>query len=230
MRTVKLPNGMEVRAGFKYGEDWVETQSGGAQRLCRSVEAYLETPDGKPVVAGKAVCSPTDRFTRKEGRKIALGRLLWKLGRDDNRTDYSNGERYGAGNFTAHDRHVLIQFMMPKFAPKKKNIVGSKLLCDITITYFKETGKFYTEEKVHWAVNPVAIGDVPYMNDVFDRVRRLNVEGKLPGLQSGRWSGPILVDCDKGFPALLIAREKDPASAAYLSQEVPACSSSVIPP
>jgi hypothetical protein len=71
-----------------------------------------------------------------------------------------------------------------------------------TIWYFKPNGKFYTSADVHWSVR-VSGSDGPYMADAVARLRGLrDHESALPGL-SGGWDGPIVINCDTGFPCLI---------------------------
>ena len=79
-----------------------------------------------------------------------------------------------------------------------------KRLFKIKLTYFKPSGKYYAEGELEFAVS-VCIGSegVPYMQDIFDYVREVRETGPLPGL-SGKWDGPILVDCDEGYPGLIL--------------------------
>lgn len=81
----------------------------------------------------------------------------------------------------------------------------------IKLTYFKESGKFYTNAQFEGIFE--RIGDHgqpiigPYMNDVVEQVRGYIKDKTLPGLQSGSWDGPILVDCDLGYPCLILPRK-----------------------
>lgn len=80
----------------------------------------------------------------------------------------------------------------------------------ITITYFKPSGKLYTTAEVEEEFSDIAnysegaTEPVCYMYDVVDWVEALRDQAKLPGLQSGKWEGFILVDCPEyGYPHLI---------------------------
>lgn len=77
----------------------------------------------------------------------------------------------------------------------------------IEVQYFKTSGKFYTSESYVGRYQNVS-EDVTlrqcYMTEVCDDLRERNRQGKLPGLQSGKWDGFIYVDCEEGFPCLII--------------------------
>ena len=47
----------------------------------------------------------------------------------------------------------------------------------VKLTYFKESGKYYTDETYET--------DKEMMNDVYDEVRQMQRDGKLPGLVEG---------------------------------------------
>jgi hypothetical protein len=75
----------------------------------------------------------------------------------------------------------------------------------VRLVYFKPSGKLYASAEVTREFATTAAGC--YMNDVTDWVRRSQGGGlPLPGLASDRWGGPILVDCDEGFPCLILPR------------------------
>lgn len=78
----------------------------------------------------------------------------------------------------------------------------------IRVTYFKPSGKYYTDEVVTRKFRSTE-GGICYMPDVCAWIRGLNQDADetnpLPGLSSG-WGGPILVDCDEGFPHLILPR------------------------
>lgn len=87
---------------------------------------------------------------------------------------------------------------------------ADKKLFKFRLVYFKDTGKLYTEANVDWAVrysrHDDSLPPTPYMPDAFAKVRGLRDtggQGALPGL-SGGWDGPILVDCDDGYPGLIL--------------------------
>ena len=77
------------------------------------------------------------------------------------------------------------------------------------VTYFKATGKLYGAEHVKYVVATNEDGG-PYMPDVKSKViglRDQGGQGALPGLSGEGWGGYILVDCDEGYPALILPRE-----------------------
>jgi hypothetical protein len=80
----------------------------------------------------------------------------------------------------------------------------------ITIWYFKPNGKFYTEATFEWTGRACGDGPTPtcYMQDVVAHIRGLNGrgQGSLYGLSSnsGGWDGPIIVNCDQGYPCLIL--------------------------
>lgn len=79
----------------------------------------------------------------------------------------------------------------------------------IKITYFKDTGKLYTSAEHTGEFDACDPDGCCYMLGVKDWVKRLRCEGKLPGLQSGRWDdGYILIDCFEGYPCLILPEGK----------------------
>jgi hypothetical protein len=79
---------------------------------------------------------------------------------------------------------------------------GDKVGWMVDVDYFKENGKWYTSTTVR--IKAKALNSGPYMNDIIDEMSRLRYEEQLPGLQSGKWDGPILIRCDEGYPHLLM--------------------------
>lgn len=82
--------------------------------------------------------------------------------------------------------------------------------------YFKTTGKFYASGTADWEVRAHQVDKslpaTPHMPDAFAKVRGLRDtggQGALPGL-SGGWDGPILVDCDDGYPGLIMPHQEKP--------------------
>ena len=67
----------------------------------------------------------------------------------------------------------------------------------VTIIYFKSSGKFYTDDEFNY--------DGPWY-EVGDYVRTRNATHSLPGLQSGIWDGPILVNSEEAYPVLILPR------------------------
>lgn len=84
-----------------------------------------------------------------------------------------------------------------------------KIPFNIDIWYFKATGKLYVSESVTREFTSVGPEGHPtcYMNDVVDWVKDLRVRGELPGLQSGKWEHYILVNCEDGYPCLILPLE-----------------------
>ena len=77
------------------------------------------------------------------------------------------------------------------------------------ITYFKSTGKFYATRNVEYVVAANEDGG-PYMPDIKVKIVGLRDQGgqsALPGLSGEGWDGYILVDCDEGYPMLILPRE-----------------------
>ena len=76
----------------------------------------------------------------------------------------------------------------------------------VNLTYFKPSGKFYSEAsfvlEVDW-VNP----GLPYMYEIFQHVRDLMITHELPGLAPGSWDGMIHVACADGlgYPGIIKA-------------------------
>lgn len=84
--------------------------------------------------------------------------------------------------------------------------MSSKRPFAITITYFKPSGKMYSTEEVTWEIGACEDSGsptlTPYMQDAVDRIKAARAAKTLPGLAGG-WEGPILVDCEEGFPVLI---------------------------
>ena len=77
------------------------------------------------------------------------------------------------------------------------------------ITYFKLTGKYYTEAEVSWDIRVCDDGFSCYMYDAVAKLRGLRDTGgqnSLPGVQSS-WEGFILIECEQGFPCLITPRK-----------------------
>jgi len=80
---------------------------------------------------------------------------------------------------------------------------------EIHLTYFKDSGKYYTDAKVTWNCEMCNGIQVVYMPAVCGRVRGMQErKEQLPGL-SGSWSGLILVECENGVPCLLLPEKDD---------------------
>lgn len=67
------------------------------------------------------------------------------------------------------------------------------------ITYFKPTGKYYTDAVVEWETSVVRLGDTKtgaYLHQAVAKLQGLRdngIAGALPGLSSVGWDGPILI-------------------------------------
>lgn len=85
---------------------------------------------------------------------------------------------------------------------------GDKREFDFRLTYFKPSGKYYTDTVYRWVCANIG-GEkrsTPYMNDIVAHIRGLrdgNGQSALPGL-SGMWDGFILVDHPDGVPTLIV--------------------------
>jgi len=69
----------------------------------------------------------------------------------------------------------------------------------IQLTYFKKYGKYYSSGEF--------LSDKMYMFEIFDDVKLMKEQNKLPELQSGNWDGPILVDSKthpNAYPGLIL--------------------------
>ncbi len=88
---------------------------------------------------------------------------------------------------------------------ERDNFMEDRQTFIFRLCYFKTNGKFYSSANISLEVQ--ALGEEvkqPYMNDATAWVqKKLNIKAKLPGL-SGTWDGYILVDCEQGFPCLMI--------------------------
>ena len=76
------------------------------------------------------------------------------------------------------------------------------------LTYFKESGKFYSSGDLEIEADPLETDkNTPYMYDVILQVRKMRDNGKLPGLTGG-WDCYILIsDFDSAFPHLITPKE-----------------------
>ena len=82
----------------------------------------------------------------------------------------------------------------------------TKATFTIEITYFKRSGKFYTTTTEGHEFRAIPTGNV-YMHDVAAWIRGLRDSGgpgAMPGLSGDGWDGFILLDCDQGFPVLIL--------------------------
>lgn len=70
----------------------------------------------------------------------------------------------------------------------------------VTIQYFKPSGKFYTSEKA-WIEAEYLNERSAYMIEIVTAIKTMK---QLPGLQSGSWDGPIYLNCEEGYPCLIL--------------------------
>ncbi len=88
----------------------------------------------------------------------------------------------------------------------------------VNLTYFKQSGKYYTDGEFEMEVKDcrlVSSSDigkgVPFLPDVLEEIRRMNEVGPMPGL-SVRWDGPIWVNTEpECCPHLLLPPEMQEA-------------------
>ena len=73
------------------------------------------------------------------------------------------------------------------------------------IVYFKNNGKFYTNEIVEWKTRYHEKTGYPYMEDAFRKLRGLIAsESQLPGLSTSWKEGYIFINHEEGFPQLFL--------------------------
>ncbi len=77
----------------------------------------------------------------------------------------------------------------------------------LKITYFKRTGKYYTDATDDFTVDECE-GGTPAMYQLSDNIKAIRDSGDipLPGLCGG-WDGFILIDCDNGYPCLIVPKD-----------------------
>lgn len=73
----------------------------------------------------------------------------------------------------------------------------------VHLTYFKKSGKYYFEAEY--------ASELESDYEIYEEVRRMvsGYRGGLPGLSTKTWKYYILVQPEKGVPALLNVGEKD---------------------
>lgn len=77
----ELPEGFSVK--FRHTRHWSDELCGISPKGGET-EAFVYEPGNNHVVAfGAAYCSPKDNFSRPLGRKIALGRALQQLTKEE---------------------------------------------------------------------------------------------------------------------------------------------------
>lgn len=81
----------------------------------------------------------------------------------------------------------------------------AKLDFKIDIIYFKPSGRYYTEGEFTCPCTNCGTETHPscYMADAVEALKQMHIAGEMPGLQSGRWNGFLMIDCDLGFPVLI---------------------------
>lgn len=75
------------------------------------------------------------------------------------------------------------------------------------ISYFKLSGKYYTETEYKAIIRKTETG-VAYMPDIAAKIRGIRdsraQDDPLPGLCGNGWEGFILIECEEGFPVLVV--------------------------
>ncbi len=102
-----------------------------------------------------------------------------------------------------------------------EKVVPEGKMFTLQIFYFKPSGKFYSEATANWLLPTCGGMGTAYMQTAVDRIRDLRggkLPGNLPGLSSQSWSGPILINCEEGYPCLILPLkstedEKEPEQA-----------------
>lgn len=89
---------------------------------------------------------------------------------------------------------------------------------EITLTYFKPSGKYYAEKTVTWDVQvipiPKACTYTVYMADVMDQLKARQAAGEaLPGLSHPDWDGAILLTCANGVSRLVLPEASSESAA-----------------
>lgn len=76
----------------------------------------------------------------------------------------------------------------------------------VKLTYFKNTGKFYTDATCRRA--ELGVDDDAYGFEVHSRVQTLRKQGaSLPGLSTSWTTGYVLIECEPDEPQLLFPLE-----------------------
>lgn len=79
----------------------------------------------------------------------------------------------------------------------------------VTITYFKESGKYYDEVKTEIDDGIQTKNYTPvtaYMQGIVEKVEQMQENAQLPGLSGGKWEHHILVTCEQGYPCLILSK------------------------
>lgn len=78
----------------------------------------------------------------------------------------------------------------------------------IEVQYFKESGKLGYFDEFTFPFTNCGSEEHPtcYMSEVVGYLKDCNAKGTLPGLRSGKWEHIIWVNCEEGFPVLIIPR------------------------
>jgi len=75
----------------------------------------------------------------------------------------------------------------------------------INFTYFKASGTYYTGGKKKMQVRLCDDGRTPYMYEVVEKVKETRrIGASLPGIVSSWPEGFVLIDCDEGYPCLIV--------------------------
>lgn len=81
-------------------------------------------------------------------------------------------------------------------------------LVKFKLTYFKPSGKYYSEGEEEFDCRLCQDGNTVYMPDYVGRIRGLRRNAgqgaHLPGLNSLWLNGYVLIDCEDGVPCLLL--------------------------
>ena len=79
---------------------------------------------------------------------------------------------------------------------------GKTNVFNFDVWYFKANGKFYANAKFDHECQ-ISSGDSCYMYDVVEHFEGLRkTKRSMPGL-SGHWDGPIVINCEQGWPCLI---------------------------
>lgn len=75
--------------------------------------------------------------------------------------------------------------------------------------YFHPNGKFHSQAYETWELRTIDGGTKPNMQDALAKLRGLRDSGGQEGMPGGLdegWLGPIMIQCESGFPQLLLPR------------------------
>ena len=91
---------------------------------------------------------------------------------------------------------------------------NARLELTFEVQYFKTNGKFYTEGRLTMLVGVGTTG-VPNMWEVTDRLRELQAQGDLPGINGKDWI--IHVNHPLGYPCIIPIKEQGDIRADKLT-------------